>query len=122
MTGTTTAGPQTRVFGALLVFVLVVAAVPHCAITSCGAMAAKGPLPIAAPPCSPGCEDRSGIVATSPKNLSSDPSFTLPLPATFVTTTAKVDPPAALWSSQDGQRGDAPESVAIYLRDRSMLV
>ena len=124
MSRTTTAGPFTRVFGALLVFVLVVAALPHCAMACCcETMPAKGTLPTAAARCSGPCEDRNQTIATSPQDVSSDATFTPPLISAVVATAARVEPPAAaLWSPANGQRGAAPASLAIYLRDRSLLI
>lgn len=122
MTGTTTAGPFARLFGALLVFVLVVAAVPDCAMSRCESMHEKGTLSIAASHCSASCEDRDGTIATPAQNVSSDATFTPTLGSAFVATAEKIEPPAALWSSQDRQWSAAPASVAIYLCDRSLLI
>ena len=118
-----TAGPFTRIFGAILVFVLVVATLPHCAMTvCCEAMREKGTLPTAAAHCSDPCEVRNQAIATSRQNVSSDATFVPPLLSTVVASAARVQPPVVHWSPETGQRGAAAASLPIYLRDRSLLI
>lgn len=115
-----------RIFGGLLAVVLIVAALPHCAMACamacCETMPPEGTLPTTAAHCSGPCEDRNQTISTAPQNITSDATFTPPLISTFVATAAKIEPPAGHWSPRDGQRSAAPTSLAIYLRDRSLLV
>ena len=122
MSRTTTAGPFARVFGAILVFVLVVATLPHCAMmVCCEGMPEKGTLPTAAAHCSDPCDVRNQAIATSPQNVNSDATFG-PLLLSTVVASARIPPPVVLWSPENGQRDAAAASLPIYLRDRSLLI
>lgn len=116
-----TAGSLTRLFGALLVFVLLVAAVPHCAMACCEGMPAKGTLPTAAAQCSGPCGERNATIATSPQSVIPEASFSPPLLSALAAAATNIEPPATVFAVHDG-RTAAPSSVAIYLRDASLLI
>ena len=123
MSRTTTAAPFTRVFGTILVFVLVVATLPHCAMmVCCEAMPEKGTLLTAAAHCSDPCDVGNRTIATSQKYLSSGATLTPGLLSTVVASASRIQPPVVLRSQENGQRSAAPASLAIYLRDRSFLI
>lgn len=117
-----TAAQFTRGFNALLVFALVIAALPHCAMACCETMPARGMLPTTAAHCSGACEDRDQTISTAAQNTTSDATVTSPHISTLVAATALIEPSSGLSFPQDAQSSAPPTSLAIYLRDRSFLV
>jgi len=117
-----TAVPYTRILSGLLIVVLLLAVLPSCATACCEAMHAKGTLATAAPRCFGPCEDRTRTVSTAPRNIPSDAGWTPTVISTATAIAADLEHPAGLGFLQDEQPSAATASLAIYLRNRSLLI
>jgi len=115
--------PRSLLAGVLLV-VLVAAILPHCAMPCGSGSNARGTLPHFAPECSMPCEHRMvALAAGAPAPALAVRVFSSSDALVRVPADLALEPPdTGLLAPVNMERAPSPPNLAIFLRDRSLLI